>query len=357
MPKFSHGSCGLSHQHWVDQIISAGAFGVHCTQAAEAIHKTCMKLPAQRVRHLHANKTQDHMQNYLKTAYLFEEMLREMPTPVPCLRRVTAGVSALIATHMSSGADLLDIAAQECFIHPEIRLACYELLDLLCDQFLLRPSRESYMKFVDVEFSFGQKLIRRDGNIYWATDSRYNNIVNASGECRRRDVLRLAGVERTATHTNSLCCEAVAFVDVCNVSRLTLPDHLLERVRHDSLTFVIGRWLEPHRDAVERDAESRPICPGPLHINHCLWRYARASRDRRALVTRTGHRTAAVQSQLRTFGQTTVSQNNCLLSEIRAYYGLVLPNNIVSTCNMCPVFVPGTSNPDYTTWLETVTLI
>ena len=88
-----------------------------------------------------------------------------------------------------------------------------------------------------------------------------------------------------------------------------------------------------------------------------MWKYAVAERDRRAIITRTGARTAAVQSQLRAFGPTTKSQNACLESERRAYYGLVLPANIVSTCNMCPVFVPGTSEPDNTTWLESVTLI
>ena len=357
LPKFSHGSCGLTHQHWVDQLISGGAFGVHCTQAAEAIHKTCMKLPAQRVRHLHANQTQAHMQSYLKSSYLFEEMLRDTPTPVATRRPPATGISGLIATHMPSGDELLEPAEQRRFIHPEIRLACYEFLDLLCDQFLLRPSRESYSKLLDLEFHFGQKLIQTGGKIYWATDSRYNHIVNASGECRRRDALRLQGVESTPTHTNALCCEAVAFVAVENISRLTLPDHLLEQVTHDSLTFVIGRWFEPHKDAVTRDSESRPICPGPLFINHCLWKYAVAERDRRAIVTRTGARTAAVQSQLRAFGPTTKSQNACLESERRAYYGLVLPANIVSTCNMCPVFVPGTSEPDNTTWLESVTLI
>lgn len=47
---YTRGSVGLSHQHWVDQVISAGSFSLHCTQAAEAYHKLCMRLPSERVR-------------------------------------------------------------------------------------------------------------------------------------------------------------------------------------------------------------------------------------------------------------------------------------------------------------------
>ena len=41
--KFSHGDLALVHQHWVESIMSSGCFGVHCTEAAEAYHKVCMR--------------------------------------------------------------------------------------------------------------------------------------------------------------------------------------------------------------------------------------------------------------------------------------------------------------------------
>lgn len=353
VPKYSHCSTGLAHQHWVDELLSGGGFGVHCTQAAEAIHKSCMKLPSERVRHLHANKTQDSMQNYLKYTYLFGDMLRDATPNTRVQSKVCSGVSVPISTHMPD--EILSSRDQHRFLHPQIRLACFELLDMLCDQFLMRKSVASYRLLRTCHFQFGQKLTRSDGEIYWATDSRYL-IPNSSGNARRRDVLRLQGVEQLGRHTNALCCEAVGFFDLFYLSELTVPDHLADQVQNGRLSFVIGRWFEPHSSAVERDATSRPVCPGPLHINHCLWRYAKARDNRRALVTASGRDTAAVTEQAKLFGADQSSQRACLQNERRAYYGLVLPANIVSAAHMCPCFLPNTSEPDYTTWLESVTI-
>jgi len=41
--RFSHGDLALVHQHWVESVISAGCFSAHCTEAAEAYHKLCMR--------------------------------------------------------------------------------------------------------------------------------------------------------------------------------------------------------------------------------------------------------------------------------------------------------------------------
>jgi hypothetical protein len=41
--RFSHGDLALVHQHWVESVISAGCFSTHCTEAAEAYHKLCMR--------------------------------------------------------------------------------------------------------------------------------------------------------------------------------------------------------------------------------------------------------------------------------------------------------------------------
>ena len=40
--KYSHGEICLTHQHWVDQIISSGTFAIHDTEGPEAVHKLCM---------------------------------------------------------------------------------------------------------------------------------------------------------------------------------------------------------------------------------------------------------------------------------------------------------------------------
>ena len=291
------------------------------------------------------------MQQYLKYTYLFGDMLRDATPNTRVQSKVCSGVSVPIATHMPD--EILSPKDQQRFLHPQIRLACFELLDMLCDQLRMRKTVASYRLLRTCHFQFGQKLTLSDGEIYWATDSRY---ATQYGNGRRRDALRLKGVEQLGPRTNALCCEAVGFFDLFYLSELTLPDHLADQVQNGRLSFVIGRWFEPHSSAVERDATSRPVCPGPLHINHCLWRYAKAPTNRRALVTATGRDTAAVKTQAKLFGADQSSQRVCLNDERRAYYCLVLPVNIVSRANMCPCFLPNTSEPDYTTWLESDTI-
>ena len=55
----------LTHQHFVEQIVSAGGFNVHDVQAPEAAHKVNMHLPSARVRHLSTNETQASMLKYM----------------------------------------------------------------------------------------------------------------------------------------------------------------------------------------------------------------------------------------------------------------------------------------------------
>ena len=164
-PTFSHGSVSLSHQHWVAQLISGGAFGVHCTQAAEAHHKHCMKLPAQRVRHLDNNNTTRFMQEYLKNTYLFDSMIEDEAKPV--VRAVTpvrAGLRTPLTCDM--GTDFASPTIQQSFLHSELRIARFELLDLLCNHFKLPNSTASYVLLENFEFRFGQQLCRCDGQIF-----------------------------------------------------------------------------------------------------------------------------------------------------------------------------------------------
>ena len=71
---YSHGVYSLLHQHWVQQLISAGGFNVHCTQGAEAVHKLCMHLASLRVRHKDLNSTQSAMLRYLCLRSLFQDI-------------------------------------------------------------------------------------------------------------------------------------------------------------------------------------------------------------------------------------------------------------------------------------------
>ena len=76
---FSHGTTSLSHQHWKDQIISAGSFNLHDTEAAEAAHKTSMGLASLRVRHLSDAKTHSNMLEYLCLHTTFEQLKHKIP--------------------------------------------------------------------------------------------------------------------------------------------------------------------------------------------------------------------------------------------------------------------------------------
>ena len=47
-----------------------------------------------------------------------------------------------------------------------------------------------------------------------------------------------------------------------------------------SVTLALIRWLTPHRSAVSRDEQQRPLCPAPFDINHALWTFAKTERQR-----------------------------------------------------------------------------
>jgi len=331
---------------------------VHCTQAAEAYHKVCMKLPAHRVRHLDETTTTTSMLNYLKNKTLFDTMIMDLPT-----RRTVRtndrrpGLQMLLSCTM--GTNFRSPATQKTFMHPDLRLTRHEILDLLCGRFLLPKNRASYVLLEKLEFSFGQKLVTQDGHVYWACNSVQGG---------RRDVLCLKGHETVTIQSrevnNDLCCESVCFLALGGVraflsGETISPECLKEvagRIHQDTLTFVIGRWFGPHPLVIERDDKFRPVCPGELHINHCLRSYSVTSTDRRSLFTRGGE--CAVQAhQFRIFGKTIQEQRACMDNERRAYYCLVFPDTIVNTASMCTLFLPGTSQPDLSRWLQTVTLV
>ena len=373
LDKFAHGNHGLTHQHWVDQVVSAGSFAVHCTQAAESHHKHCMKLPSQRVRHLTAARTQTGMQEYLKYTYLFSEMEQELPSFAPPRQRTpSSGMSFELSIKvdgqwkpLSMGSDFAQVEVQQSFLHPELRIARFELLDLLCDYLHLPKNLNSYRSLQNLDYAFGQKWTRSDGAVFWATDTQYN-WTGTSGNGKRRDNLFIKGVETTRTRQqdgryamvqNALCCEAVGFLVVNNLAGCLSADTMTAFDGNDSLDLVIARWFRPHPRAYLRDKESRPICPGELYINHCLWEYASTPTCRRALVRRDGSLSTSVRRQPHIFGRTDAERIRCVDQEKRAYYCLLSPQNIISRSHMSPVFQAGTSTPDNNTWLQTVTLI
>ena len=371
---FSHGGTALAHQHWVDQIVSAGCFSIHNTEAAEAYHKHCMRLASSRVRHLNDLRTTHSMLKYLFLHDLFTE-LKEASVRKK-LRKAKVNFSYGVRVPLihngnvvrmkqpptpRSSAILTSPGLQKSFFHSELLLARYELLDLVCDFLGVPRTRESYGNLECLTWDFGQKLIRKDGKVFWATDSQYTYAYNAdAGQGRRRDILLLKGTEQLK-HKNALCCEAVAFFTLGRIHLLPFPTP--PRVRQaidadtDEITFVIGRWFEPHPDARSRDNLYRPICPGPLSINHCLWTYASTSTARQSLSKSNGEPCAIYKEQKQLFGQTVTEQTKRWALDRHAWFGIFTPDRIVQTENMCPAFVQGSTSIDYGTWLHTVIMI
>ena len=162
----------------------------------------------------------------------------------------------------------------------------------------------------------------------------------------------------------ALCCEAVAFVtitglrDCCHRSGWNLPTEIQSELgKEDNLTYVVGRWLTSHPSAWERDSLLRPVCPGPLQHNHCLWKYAESSRSRASMVDSHGLPSSGFNSSGNIFGLSSKARQQRWDKEKHAYYGFVTPNSIVSTCNISrQQYNTGTMDVS-NTWLETCSLV
>ena len=165
---FSHGNTSLSHQHWADQVISAGSFNLHDTQAAEADHKTSMGLASLRVRHFDPNTTQSKMLSYLCRHTTFEQLKQKIPELNPPLRSDPKYQTGVLLPLLEAapgrggtrivemGEDLAAVNTQKRFLHPEVRVARVEIMDLVCDALGISKTRRSYAALGKLTWSFGQ---------------------------------------------------------------------------------------------------------------------------------------------------------------------------------------------------------
>ena len=366
----------MVHQHWVQQIVCAGSFNLHCTESGEAKHKYVQKQAALRVKIGDAVQTQGSMLNYVKHNLLFGELATQLLQPravKPVVRR--SGVAAVTyplkndSGRVGLGTNFKSTANQAKFIHPSVRLARFELLDLLCDKFGYEKTRNSYDVLECLSFSLGQKLVLPNGDVYWATDTDY---VTSAG--RRRDIVRLQKSEEvdvddpvSATQVKKLTamtCQLICFLHIEGIQQLqhtrhfTLPECILDHVdqHNGTLDLMLARFFAAHPDAYERDTKHRPVCPGTLRINYCLWSYANCSQPRGSLQDAHGDPTAAFRQQKHFFGATSAEQRLSYDSELHAYYTLIFPSQIKSRINMTQLFVSNTNQPS-ADWLECVTLI
>ena len=164
---FSHGTISLSHQHWVSQVIGAGSFNLHDTEAAEAAHKTSMGLASLRVRHLSDTKTHSNMLQYLCYYTTFEQLKLKIPAFNSTAKRrllIRPGIKLPLMEFIRGvgtfkvemGDNLQSVDTQKRFLHCEARIARVELMDLVCDKLGFSKSRRSYAALARLQWSFGQ---------------------------------------------------------------------------------------------------------------------------------------------------------------------------------------------------------
>lgn len=370
--KFSHGVYNLVHQHWVMMLEALGGFNVSDTEGPEAYHKTCMRLAAQRVRHLETRgrTTHDSMRQYLLRHLLFTTLHEvvyppEMEGRPPPKIGVKKPLRQLIANQVRPvlmGPNLASVAMQSQILHPEVRITRVELMDLLCGLLEIHACPSSYTFLESLEWTLAQKLVTPD-RVFWATDSQYTTSAQKSGS--RRDNFLLHGTVPTEVQlpnghkeerATALCCQAICFISLGNTNalrHLRLPQKVQQGIVEDCLTLVLIRWFEPHPTATQRDSASMPLCPAPFCINHALWQFARTSRGRQCLVQDDGTPTLLFENQRHMFGKSRGKQLKCLQRESHAYYGLVLPSNIHRVVHMYPEFENDSCNPS-DIWLQTI---
>ena len=123
-----------------------------------------------------------------------------------------------------------------------------------------------------------------------------------------------------------------------------------------TLFLVLVRWFTAHPEAVERDKLCRPICPGALHFNHCLWRYATSTNPRRVMCTPDDLPAGPFLRSRLIFGRNNTQSDAKWDEEKNGYYGLISPSSIISTVSLSNEYDCDSMKHTHD-WLETVTVV
>ena len=165
-----------------------------------------------------------------------------------------------------------------------------------------------------------------------------------------------------AKRRTTLYCQTVCFVSISGVVTVlrelntTLPQDMDGDLHDDCIIFILVRYFSPHPLAFERDTEYRPICPGPLRLNHCLWKFAKTSRCRGSMCNVNGTQNQDFIRQKHIFGATTYTREKCFEDEKFAYYNILSPRSIKRKVNMTQEY-DGYTLGYSDNWIETVTLM
>ena len=126
---------------------------------------------------------------------------------------------------------------------------------------------------------------------------------------------------------------------------------------HVSLSSSHTR-LTSHSTSLQRDSMHRPVCPGPLQHNQCLWTYSKTPRPRKTMVTPDGMPSAAFNTCRDMFGSSRSSCAKQWREEKHAYYALILTDSIITTLNITREYIPDSDTLEKSdVFLETVTVV
>ena len=79
------------------------------------------------------------------------------------------GVKVLLGPLMNGDGRFTTQRFQSTLLHEEIPVTRVELMDLLCDQFKLPKNLQTYNRFENLSFFFGQKFTTSSGTDFWTT--------------------------------------------------------------------------------------------------------------------------------------------------------------------------------------------
>ena len=83
-----------------------------------------------------------------------------------------------------------------------------------------------------------------------------------------------------------LADQVVASLRLAGFTRaFPLPAHLQDRPLDNAVSALLVRWFAAHPAATLRDDKGRPVCNGPLGVNHCQYVWARTTRIRHCICT------------------------------------------------------------------------
>ena len=291
---FEYGPKGFPHalMHAPELVTVYGHHGACCTCVGEAGHKLDVKSASKYGRtYGDKNESQDDMLKYVQRQELWSAVAdlantdtqdddHELPArtvPIGTLHKLRFPLpydATWRNMNLRRGKPPPMWAAT--FLSSQVLVTRNEVLTLFRSALDMDPTWDSIARLTKLNWDFyGAAELRRD--------SYRRNVVGVSTHSRgRRDFVRLKGSENGA----ALSDQVIMFVRVTGFlgESIAVPDHMLTPEDNTCTTnmvvLALVRWLSPHVTALERDTCLRPLCPPPFDINHTLWTFARAPRQR-----------------------------------------------------------------------------